>query len=257
MLGGNLLYSYSRGLGMICLSSGESEFNGGVAAASEALFFKQILEFHGHPVRVNIWLDSSAARGVFQRQGVGRIRHLEAKSLWVQEALRRKDFALHAVGTHENTADIGTKALGEAKLVQHRETLQVWSYEKFMQGRRAEVGSISRVRDRRGFLRGNLQRIEDACSTWHDGVGKGEGGEPGPPGPWGWFQVWMILSLVWTSASMLAALLWVLDKICKSWRPGAQAGREDRIRESGPARSSPMIDGATSPMSSEPNSHES
>ena len=63
-----------------CLSSGESEFHGGVAAASEALFLNQILEFHGHIVGVNIWLDSRAARGVSQRQGVGRIRHSEAKS---------------------------------------------------------------------------------------------------------------------------------------------------------------------------------
>ena len=32
---------------MICLSSAEAEFNGVVAACSEAMFFKQILEFHG------------------------------------------------------------------------------------------------------------------------------------------------------------------------------------------------------------------
>ena len=129
--GGNLLASYSRGLAMICLSSGEAEFNGGVAACSEGLFFKKILSFMGQSTRMKVWLDSSAARGVFQRQGVGRIRHLEAKSLWVQEGLKKKEFELEAVRSEENSADVGTKALNEAKLVKHRKDIGVMSQEKF------------------------------------------------------------------------------------------------------------------------------
>ena len=134
VLGGCLIHAYSRGLSMICLSSGEAEFNGGVAACSEGIFFQSIFAFHGMPIKLRVWLDSSAARGVFQRQGVGRIRHLEAKSLWVQEGLRRKQFELCAVGTDDNTADIGTKALSEGKLVKHKESLKVWSEERFLQG---------------------------------------------------------------------------------------------------------------------------
>ena len=91
------LYRYARSLQMLCLSSGEAEFNGGVAACSEGLFMKEIFGFVGHPLKTEVCLDSSAARGVFQRQGVGRIQHLEVKSLWVQEALQRKLFSLHAV----------------------------------------------------------------------------------------------------------------------------------------------------------------
>ena len=78
---------------MICLSSAEAEFDGGVAACSEAMFFKQILKFHDVPVKQSIWMDSSVVPGVFQWQGVGRIRRLKdlkAKSLWVQEGLKRK-----------------------------------------------------------------------------------------------------------------------------------------------------------------------
>ena len=229
ILGGNLLYSYSRGLGMICLSSGESEFNGGVAAASEALFFKQILEFHGHSVGVNIWLDSSAARGVFQRQGVGRIRHLEAKSLWVQEALRRKNFALHAVGTHENTADIGTKALGEAKLAQHREALQVWSYERFRQTPIKEVGSVSSERVLSDEMLEAISkglRMLVVLGSLDLPVTRAEKLSP-EESALDWFQVMMIASLVWTSASAVAFLLWAAQKIHKTWWLQAR----DRVRE--------------------------
>lgn len=47
-VGGCVLASYCRGLAMICLSSGEAEFNGGVSACSEGLFYHQILGFLGH-----------------------------------------------------------------------------------------------------------------------------------------------------------------------------------------------------------------
>lgn len=43
------------------------------------------LWIHHDPLKMEVFLDSSAARGGFQRQGVGRIRHLEVKSLWAPE----------------------------------------------------------------------------------------------------------------------------------------------------------------------------
>ena len=45
MVGGCLVGSYSRGLSRICLSSGEAEFNGGVVATSEGIFYKEIFAF--------------------------------------------------------------------------------------------------------------------------------------------------------------------------------------------------------------------
>ena len=42
---------------------------------------------------------------------LGRVRHLDAKLLWVQSFLTQKIFSLHAVPGKENVADIGTKAL--------------------------------------------------------------------------------------------------------------------------------------------------
>ena len=128
-LGNCLIYSYARSLQMLCLSSGEAEFNGGVAACSEGIFTKEIFGFVGSPLKMEVYLDSSAARGVFQRQGVGRIRHLEVKSLWVQEALQRKLFSLHAVPSQENTADFGTKALAVKRFVELRQKIGIGSYE--------------------------------------------------------------------------------------------------------------------------------
>eukprot|EP00435_Cladocopium_sp_Y103_P020520 s28_g5.t1 len=131
-VGNCLLYSYARSLQMLCLSSVEAEFNGGVAACSEGLFLKELFAFVGQPVNMEVYLDSSAARGVFQRQGVGRIRHLEVKSLWVQDALHRKLFTLHAVHTQQNTADLGTKGLPSARFHELRKMIGIGDLEEFV-----------------------------------------------------------------------------------------------------------------------------
>ena len=34
--------------------------------------------------------DSTAARGIAKRTGVGRVRHLEVADLWVQDRLRKR-----------------------------------------------------------------------------------------------------------------------------------------------------------------------
>ena len=128
MWGDCLIGSYSRGLSMICLSSGEAEFNGGVIATSEGIFYKEVLNFFRIPVVLNIYLDSSAARGVFQREGVGKIRHLETKSLWVQAGLKEKKFALKAVDTQNNAADIHTKGLSAERFAMLRTMLGVIDY---------------------------------------------------------------------------------------------------------------------------------
>ena len=120
MWGDCLIGSYSRGLSMICLSSGEAEFNGGVIATLEGIFYKEVLDFFRIRVVLNIYLDSSAARGVFQREGVGRIRHLETKSLWVQKGLKEKKFQLMAVDTQNKAADIHTKGMNAERFVMLR-----------------------------------------------------------------------------------------------------------------------------------------
>ena len=128
-VGNCLLYSYARSLQMLCLSCGEAEFNGGVAACSEGLFLKGLLAFVGQPVSMEVYLDSSAARGVFQQQGVGRIRHLEVKSLWVQDALRRKLFSLHSVSTRRKL--LSTKGLSMVRFHELPKMIGIGSFEEF------------------------------------------------------------------------------------------------------------------------------
>ena len=47
---------------------------------------------------------------MINRQGVGKIRHLATRVLWLQEKVRRKEVRVESVPTTSNHADIGTKA---------------------------------------------------------------------------------------------------------------------------------------------------
>ena len=66
-----------------------------------------------------LWTDSSAAIGVTSRQGVGKIRHLDTRTLWVQQAVRTGRIEIRKVKGTENPADLFTKHLpSEEKLKQ-------------------------------------------------------------------------------------------------------------------------------------------
>ena len=64
----------------------------------------------GVKVRLNIWTDSSASKGICSRQGLGKVRHLDTQDLWVQQRIRNGDFALYKIKGDDNPGDLFTKA---------------------------------------------------------------------------------------------------------------------------------------------------
>lgn len=95
----------------IALSSGEAEYGAIVKTAAGALETQSILKEVGINVGVVVNTDSSAARGICHRRGVGKVRHLSVKQLWVQERVKNKELVVNKIGTAENRGDIGTKPL--------------------------------------------------------------------------------------------------------------------------------------------------
>ena len=69
--------------------------------------------------------DSTAGRGMCQRTGVGKVRHLELRFLWIQERLRLKAFRLNKETTEEMTGDILTKYCEWPKIEQHCATFNL------------------------------------------------------------------------------------------------------------------------------------
>ena len=66
-----------------------------------------------------MWIDASAAMGILNRQGCGKLRHLDTQLLWVQQKQLRGNIRYEKVDTKENPADLMTKGLDEATSSRH------------------------------------------------------------------------------------------------------------------------------------------
>ena len=116
MHGKHLLKTYSRTQNTIALSSAEAELYATVQGASEGLGFAAMALDFGKTMVPWLYVDASAAIGIAQRKGLGKIRHLDTQSLWVQDAVRTKRVMLEKVLGTENPADMYTKHLDAGNL---------------------------------------------------------------------------------------------------------------------------------------------
>jgi hypothetical protein len=111
VLGKHLIKSWSSTQTTIALSSGEAEFYALVEGASRALGVEALMDDMGMKGEVNLWSDSSAGRSISLRKGTGKMRHLQVKYLWLQDATFEKRVKVHKVKGTENPADVATKFL--------------------------------------------------------------------------------------------------------------------------------------------------
>ena len=71
----------------------------------------------GCPLPLPVHSDSAAARGMMTGRGSGRVKHLDIKALWCQEAIEKERFRLMKGDSENNPADIGTKTLSADRIV--------------------------------------------------------------------------------------------------------------------------------------------
>ena len=93
----------------IALSSAEAELYALTRAAAGGLQTRHFLQECGWDIGLRVWSDSSACRGVVRRTGPAKLRHIELRWLWVQEALRQRRFVLKGLPGNVNPSDLGTK----------------------------------------------------------------------------------------------------------------------------------------------------
>jgi hypothetical protein len=116
-VGGCLLFSSSRTQKLVSLSSAEAEVYSCSSGASDAIMLSKLLAWMtGFKVTIHLHTDSSGARGILQRQGVGRVRHLSCRILGLQQLISDGVIRLGVVAGSTDPADIGTKRLPNGRL---------------------------------------------------------------------------------------------------------------------------------------------
>ena len=116
--GSHLLETSSPNQSVVALSSGEAEYYSLTRGASAGLLVKGVYEEMRKSVQLSCLTDSSAAKGITARKGVGKVKHLSLRELWLQDAVQEKRLKVYKVHTDVNWADLGTKILAGTRVLQ-------------------------------------------------------------------------------------------------------------------------------------------
>ena len=143
---GILVSFFSRTQKQTAMSSCEAEYIAMASGVSEAMYVKRLIEFlWGKCAGVDVFCDSSSARQLGKKKGVGSIRHLDLKTLFVQRFYEEKLIDIKPIAGTRNPADILTKAVGRETLVKYFEFLGLADIEEPSEARRATAVRVKSV----------------------------------------------------------------------------------------------------------------
>ena len=114
---GVLLSATSRSQRCVSLSSAEAEVYAAVSCCCDGVFLKHCLHFALQvPVQMKLCIDNSAALRILLRAGVGRVRHMSCRILWIQQYTKQKLLEVVKIPTKENVSDLCTKRLAKDRM---------------------------------------------------------------------------------------------------------------------------------------------
>ena len=109
--GGAVLKSWSNPQAMVALSSGEAEFHSATKAAADLIAVRSMVEDLGWRGSIKLPVDATVAQSMANRQGIGKIRHLEVRFLWLQQLAKAGVIMVRKVSGLLNLADVLTKPM--------------------------------------------------------------------------------------------------------------------------------------------------
>ena len=119
-IGRHVVRAWSSTQPTIATSSGEAELIAMYEGATRGLGLKTMMVECGFAPRlrmIRIWTDSSVAKSFVATRGLGKMRHLEVKLLWLQECVQKGRLNVGKVSGATNVADALTKYHVKDRLV--------------------------------------------------------------------------------------------------------------------------------------------
>ena len=107
--GGGLIKSWSKSQSVVATSSGEAELYALTKGVAEGLGVRALLADLGFNAKLRVWTDSSAAKSITARTGMGKMRHVETQYFWVQQVVSQGLVKVCKIPGELNPADILTK----------------------------------------------------------------------------------------------------------------------------------------------------
>ena len=107
--GVNVIKTQVNAMKGIAMSSGEAEYGAIVKGSCQGLGIQSMAADWGIKASVKVRSDSSAAIGISNRLGLGTMRHLSVRHLWVQDKVKNKEIQLEKQDGKKNAANLGTE----------------------------------------------------------------------------------------------------------------------------------------------------
>lgn len=123
MLGSHFVKSTSTTQTVVAMSTGESEFYSIVKTSAMAIGMVALARDYGVELFPRVFADATAGKGIAQRRGAGKIRHIHTPALWVQGAIADRRLTIHKWPGERNPADLGNKHLDGPKIRQFMEMM--------------------------------------------------------------------------------------------------------------------------------------
>ena len=105
LIGKHAISHWSSTQTVVALSSAEAELNALVKSISESLGLRNLFKEMNRNMQIKVHTDSSACKGMVQREGCGKVKHLEARQLWVQEKIGDKSVDVQKIPREINCSD--------------------------------------------------------------------------------------------------------------------------------------------------------
>ena len=118
-MGNHTVKTWSSTQAVIAQSSGEAKFYAMVKGGSQGMGMQSMLKDLGWEVGIVIKTDASAAKGIANRRGLGKVRHIDVNQLWLQDQVANHTISIVKVGTKDNRADTLTKYVDGNTLYNH------------------------------------------------------------------------------------------------------------------------------------------
>ncbi len=119
LLGSHCVKGYSSTQATVAMSSGEAELYAMTKGAAMVLGLISLGADFGLHLSGIVHCDASAALGIVNRQGLGKLRHINVRYLWLQEKVRGKELDVLKVAGTENPADLLTNNLDAETMWRH------------------------------------------------------------------------------------------------------------------------------------------
>ena len=128
MFGSHLIKSWSRTQDSITLSSAQAELVALGKLAMEMLGVRSMCREWSlvqEGLASRLFADASAALSIAKRQGAGKMRHINVKSLWLQEKELQAELSYEKIKGEDNPADGLTKHVRQELAARYAEVIGV------------------------------------------------------------------------------------------------------------------------------------